>query len=183
MKKSSKEKTACIYSDALYAAAKEGGHLQEVRKDVDTLRDILKVDADLLKAIASPLMTPQEQKTVLTLLGEKAKLQRETLQCLELMGKSGKLGDAVLMMKDFAHLCCQNNHIVEVTVETVKKLSSSQDKKLQEVLERRLNSKVALDYHVNPNILGGLRIQYGTYLVDASLDHKLNCLENVMKGK
>lgn len=183
MKKNSKEKIARIYADALYAAAKESKSLDLVQKDTEALHNIFSADSTLLGSLSSPLLTLKEQKEVLATLAKKVKLHAETLRCLELMAEEGKLREADLVMQDFAHLCCKNNNIAEVVVETVKKLSATQDKKLQQALTRRLNSQVAIDYRINPSLIGGLRVQYGTYLIDASLSHKLNCIENVMKGK
>lgn len=183
MKKNSKEKIARIYADALYAAAKESKSLNLVQKDTEALHNIFSADSTLLGSLSSPLLTLKEQKEVLAALAKKVKLHTETLRCLELMAEEGKLREADLVMQDFTHLCYKNNNIVEVVVETVKKLSATQDKKLQQALTRRLNSQVAIDYRINPSLIGGLRVQYGTYLIDASLSHKLNCLENVMKGK
>lgn len=183
MKKNSKEKIAHIYADALYAAAKESNVLTKVKHDADTLLEIFMADSTLASAMSNPLLSEAERQEVLNLLGQKAKLQAATLRCLELMADEGRLGIAALVMSDFCHLCCQNDQIAEVVVETVKDLSAAQSKKLEEVLTRRLGKQVAIDYRITPSILGGLRVQYGSYLLDASLSHKLNCLENVMKGK
>ena len=86
-------------------------------------------------------------------------------------------------MDDFKKLYYHNEGVAEVVVETVKKLTSIQDKKLKKVLEKIANKKVVVEYKINPLLVGGLRVQIGSEMFDDSLAHKLNYLENVMKGK
>ena len=73
--------------------------------------------------------------------------------------------------------------IIEVDVETVKDLSSSQDKKLKTVLSKLFAGDVVVNYKINPSIIGGLRVKSGSKMFDDSLATKLNYLENLMKGK
>ena len=75
-----------------------------------------------------------------------------------------------------------NVEVPEVEVETVKQLSAAQDKKLQQNLEKILSKKVVLAYKITPEIIGGLRIKFGSEMIDNSLASKLNRLEIEMKG-
>lgn len=70
----------------------------------------------------------------------------------------------------------------EVEVESVKELSAAQDKKLQANLEKVLGKKVVVSYKIRPELIGGLRIKFGSEMIDNSVISKLNRLENVMKG-
>ena len=70
----------------------------------------------------------------------------------------------------------------EVEVETVKQLSATQNKKLQQNLEKMLDKKVVVTYKITPELIGGLRIKFGSEMIDNSLVSKLNRLEIEMKG-
>ena len=74
------------------------------------------------------------------------------------------------------------HNIIEVSVESVKSLSSAQEKKLLTTLEKKLNKKVVVNHVLNPELLGGLRIQYNSNMIDDSIMGKLNRLEIMMKG-
>ena len=49
-------------------------------------------------------------------------------------------------------------------------------------LEKLLKQKIIINYSINPTILGGLIIEYGSTRIDDSLKGKLSRLEQVMKG-
>lgn len=183
MKKISKEKVARIYSTALYEAAVAGAQLDEVRKDIEFLSGLCKQDKELMKKVSSPLINVAEQKEIWHQVAGKLKFNDETLRFLDVLADEGRIGYLSAIAEDFVHLYYENNNIAEVRVETVKKLSADQDKKLRDILKNKLDKDVVIEYVINPAILGGLRIQNGSKMFDGSLYNKLNCLENLMKGK
>ena len=61
-------------------------------------------------------------------------------------------------------------------------LSAEQDKKLKQKLNNLFKKDVIVNYHLNPQILGGLVIKCGTVLIDSSVKHQLDSLEQLMKG-
>lgn len=183
MKKLSKEKIAKIYASALYDAAVESARIEKIKKDADFLLEVCLQNQDLVKKMASPLLSEDEQKAIWHEIAKKSKLDDETLNCLNIMTEKGRIDYLPEALKNFIHLYYVGNNIAEVKVETVKELSKSQDKKLHEVLQKKLNQNVVIEYVKNPSLLGGMRIQYASEMFDGSLNYKLSCLENLMKGK
>ena len=49
-------------------------------------------------------------------------------------------------------------------------------------MKKHLQQEIIINYNINPNILGGLIIEYGSTRIDDSLKGKLSRLEQVMKG-
>ena len=183
MKENSREKTARIYSSALYDAVAGSAQIDGVKKDAELLLNICKQDNSLIKQAASPLLSDDEQKSIWQQVAAKAKLSKDMLKFLDVLVENRRIGYLPAVLKDFIHLYFAGKNVAEVKVETVKELSATQDKKLCEVLKKKLDRDVVVEYVINPAILGGLRIYSGSKMYDGSLSHKLNCLENLMKGK
>ena len=61
MKKVSKEKISRVYASALYDAAVATSQVDKVKKDVDFLLEVCKQNNDLVKQVASPLLSNDEQ--------------------------------------------------------------------------------------------------------------------------
>ena len=183
MKKNSKEKIVRIYSSALYDAVEGVADTDKVMKDVEVLRLICKQDKDLVKRMANPLISDEDRNNIWQQAAKKAGFTKETLRFLEIVSTNNRIGDLADILEDFIHLYHSGHNIAEVTVETVKELSAAQDKKLRGVLTDKLKKDVVVEYVINPALLGGLRIQSGSKMFDGSLSYKLNCLENMMKGK
>ena len=71
---------------------------------------------------------------------------------------------------------------VTLSAAPAQALSAAQVKKLEASLEKLLKQKVLVSYLVKPEVLGGLKVKYGSNMIDDTLLGKLNRLEQVMKG-
>ncbi|MDD4648674.1 MAG: F0F1 ATP synthase subunit delta, partial [Desulfoplanes sp.] len=55
---------------------------------------------------------------------------------------------------------------------------------IREQLEKQSGQKIVLEYAVDPNILGGLKLKIGDRVLDASIRAQLDILrENIKRGK
>ena len=183
MKKISKAKIAVTYATALLDAAAEKKAVAKVFADVLKLREAVSGDAAFVKYMANPLWPEMDKRAVLAETAKKLKLSAETLRCLDIIHENRRFGDLLPILDEFVHLYYLRSNIAEVQVESVKKLSSAQDKKLLSVLEKLLQQKVVLNYKIYPELIGGLKIRVGSEMFDDTVASKLNRLEIMMKGE
>jgi len=182
VKKVSKTKIALTYATALLEAAVEKKAADKVFKDVVLLRQTLKDDATLVGYMTNPLWAEADKISVLQKVAQKLKIGKETLNCLDVITENRRWGEVIMILDEFVHIYYQNNNMVEVVVDSAKKMSSAQSKKLTMVLEKKLAQKVVLSCNVYPELIGGLRIRIGSKMFDDTITAKLNSLENMMKG-
>ena len=181
VKKVSKAKIATTYANALYAAAVEKNNLEQIFADVHRL--VSSVSDEFVSYMSSPLWSDEDKADVLRQVAKKVKINDETLRCLEVVMENRRFGELSDILRAFEHVYYQKKNIIEVAVDSVKPLSSAQDKKLRTNLEKSLGQKVVVAYSINPEILGGLRIRFGSDMIDDTLIQKLNRLEIMMKGE
>ena len=182
MKKISKTKIASTYALALYEGAEERHAVETVVKDMETLSALLREDKDFVTYLANPLWEVSAKKEALKAVAPKLKLSSETLNCLDILAENARFAELGLILEAFRKIYYQKHGIEEVEVSSAKALSTAQDKKLKNVLEEMLSKKVIIKYQIQPELLGGLRIKYGSSMIDDTLAGKLNRLELVMKG-
>jgi F-type H+-transporting ATPase subunit delta len=65
---------------------------------------------------------------------------------------------------------------VRATVTTAVELSIDDRENLRQQLSERLGKEVRVTAAVDPSIIGGLKLQYGDHLIDASLATRLQQL-------
>jgi F-type H+-transporting ATPase subunit delta len=183
LKKVSKTKISHVYATALYEAAVESKSVEKVKNDVSELKKLLDESNDFGTYLENPLWSQNDKNDVLQKTAKMLNLSSETLSCLDVVVENGRVSDLALILSDFEKIYNRKNNVVKVDVETVKKLSVSQNNKLKKVMEKLLGKQVVLNYVINDKILGGLRVQCGSKMYDNSLVNKLNYLENIMKGK
>lgn len=182
MKKDSKTKIAAVYSLALYEAAIEKKALASVHADVLVLLDVMAQEMDFLKYFSNPLWDVVAKKEALKAIAHKLKISGETLSCLDVVADNNRFAEMRLILEEFVHLYYRKHDVAEVDVSSVKALNAAQDKKLIASLEKRFGKKVVVNYILNPDLLGGLRVRCGSDMIDDSISGKLNRLEMMMKG-
>ncbi len=182
MKKVSKTKIAMTYAIALYDAALEKKAVEKVFADVKKLIDISNTDKAFLKYLANPMQKDADKEDVLLKAAKVLKLDDDTLRCMNIILENRRFAELLQILEEFVHVYYRRHNIAEVVVESVKKLTASQDKKLTANLEKLLGQKIVLSYHIEPGLIGGLRIIAGSKMIDDSVETKLNRLEILMKG-
>lgn len=182
MKKDSKSKIASVYAEALYGAADDLKAVAKVHADVLTLLQTIKEEKDFTKYFANPLWNIDSKKSALKEIAAKLKLSKESLNCLDIIADNNRFGEIEMILEAFVHLYYQKQNITEIAVDSAKKLTETQNKKVLQMLEQKFGKKIVVSYRVNPELLGGLRIQYGSTMIDDSVLGKLNRLEMMMKG-
>ena len=72
----------------------------------------------------------------------------------------------------------------EVTAEVfaAQPLSEAQLAALNEQLRRGVGSRVSVDVHIDPGLIGGLVLKLGSRMVDGSIKSKLQRLQLAMKS-
>jgi len=182
LKKDSKTKIASVYASALYDAAEEKKAVDKVYADILILQKLADEEKDFLKYFSNPLWSKDSKKSALKEIAAKIKISNETLNCLDVIADNNRFAELKLILEGFVHLYYQKHGIAEVEVSSVKPLSASQNKKLIAELEAKIGKKVVAKYVLAPELLGGLRIKYGSNMIDDSIMGKLNRLEIMMKG-
>ncbi len=182
MQKYSKFKIAANYAYAWFNAAKDKNVEDKVFEEVQLLKTSYAQNKDIWNTLAAPVDDNSLKLSIVKDLAKKIKLSDISADALLLMTENRRMALLGLVLDEFVKSYYQNKGIVEVTVETAVELSDTQDKKLRTVLEDKLNTKVLLNYLVNPEVLGGLRVSFNSFLIDDTLQTKLKRMKLLLNG-
>ena len=183
MNKGSKLKNAILYAASLYEGAEECKTLNETHSDAENLQAVMAADGAKDFALLNNPIWPLQAKTdIAAAIADKLKLSKPTANLLKILVENRRIDELGLILEQFKEYYNKKQNIADVEVETVTELSAAQDKKLKQKLSALFNKDVAVNYHLNPQILGGLIIRCGTVLIDSSVKHRLDSLEQLMKG-
>ena len=69
---------------------------------------------------------------------------------------------------------------MKAKIKSAKELSQIEIDKITEELSKNFKSKIKLDYRYDQSLIGGLVVQVGTTMIDTSIKHKLQLIENSM---
>ena len=100
----------------------------------------------------------------------------EATNLARLLIESGRIDEAPEIDEEFQRLADDAAGRVRATVTTAVELESEDRERVARELSKRLDKDVKLSVVVDPRILGGLKLQYGDRIVDASVATRLEQL-------
>ena len=80
----------------------------------------------------------------------------------------------------FLKLCSKKRGEVKATLISSKELSQPDLDKITKDLSNVMGSTIKFDYRVDKGLIGGLKLQLGSFMIDTSIKSKLKKYEQIM---
>jgi len=77
-------------------------------------------------------------------------------------------------------LCSNKRGEIKASLISSKELSQSELENISKELSSAIGSTVKFDYRVDQDLIGGLKLQLGSYMIDTSIRNKLKKYEQAM---
>jgi F-type H+-transporting ATPase subunit delta len=169
------------YAQALFDLAVETDAVAAIEADLISLAGMLKDSADLRKLIVSPAFSADDKAKGLAALAARAGLQPTTARFLGLLAANRRTGALPAIIEAFRSLVERRRGLVSAKVTSAVALSAAQTASLTSALRKALGKDPQIETHVDPAILGGIKVRVGSRLYDASLKSKLDSLKFALK--
>lgn len=182
MQKVSKNKVVNSYALAWLEASVSCGLEDKVIKEIEALEKSFLEDNNLIEKLK--LFQEEEDllKETMVYLAKKMKFTEITSTTLGLVAENKRVDLLPSILEEWQKLYYEKKSIVEVDVESIIPLTLSQNKKLQQVLVKKLKKDIKMNNIINKDLLGGLRITFNGYEIDDSLLKKLEEIEKLIGG-
>ncbi len=168
------EEIASVYARAVFEAAEDAGRLDEVREQLGQVADAVEGDRNLSVFFFSPYFSSDEKKEGLSkMLTDADPLVHNTL---ELLIDNHRMPLLFRIRREYDRLWEQENDILHVDVTSAVELDEKVVKQIGERVEEQTNRRVELASRVDPDILGGIVVQVGNSIIDASIRTRLHQL-------
>jgi F-type H+-transporting ATPase subunit delta len=168
------QEAARVYAEALFDVAKEKGKLDQVRDELGQFVDALDANRELQVFFLSPYFSSAEK--VDGLKRAVAGADPELLNFLELLIEKHRMAELSRIRRHFEDLWKRENRRLDVTVTSAIELDPAVVAKIGEEIERQTGHKVDLASSVDGEILGGIVLQVGNMVLDASIRNRLEKL-------
>lgn len=157
---------------ALLLRAEREGALERVEEELFQFSRLISTSPQLSTAMDDARERPQERAEVVQrLLTGKADQVTVLLACQAVRRRSeSKPARRVLELAEFAS---QRRRRLLAIVTSARPLTSSQLERLGEILDRIYGRQVQMNVETSPDVVGGLRIQVGDDLYDATVLSRL----------
>jgi len=165
---------ARVYAEALFDVAKEKGKLDPVRGELAQFAEAVSGDRELQVFFFSPYFSSAEKSAGLRRAVSGA--DPELLNFLELLIEKGRMPEVFRIRRELDELWKHENRRIDVTVTSAVPLEPAVVEKVGEEIERQTGQKVELASRVDGEILGGIVLQVGNKVLDASIRARLEKL-------
>jgi ATP synthase F1 delta subunit len=168
------QEAARVYAEALFDVAKDKDKLDAVRDELAQFVDAVDGNRELQVFFFSPYFSSAEK--VAGLKRAVSDADAELVNFLELLIEKQRMPEIFRIRRQLDELWKQENRRIDVTVTSAVTLEPSVVEKVGEEIERQTGQKVELSSRVDAEILGGIVLQVGNKVLDASIRSRLEKL-------
>ena len=180
MYKSFSSETANRYALALYELANENSELEAVEKNVSELLVIYNTSEDFKNFIKNPTQTQSIQLEILNKISIQMNLSKIIKNFLGILVTKRRIFYIKKIFLNFLSLTSTQRGELKASLVSSKNLTSEELKNLSKDLSKTMGALIAFDYEVDENLIGGLKMQIGSLMIDTSIQNKLKKYEQAM---
>ena len=178
--KSFSSETANRYALALYELAKENSELEVVEKDINELLVIYNTSEDLKNFIKDPTQSQSSQLEILNKISAEMSLSKIVKNFLSILIAKRRIFFLNVIFQNFISLISKKRGELNASLISSKNLTNEELKNLNAELSESMATTITFDYKVDENLIGGLKMQIGSLMVDTSIKNKLKKYEQIM---
>ena len=166
------------YALAMYELAKENSEIEKVEIQSKNIIQLIKESEDFRSLVENPVIKKNIQIDIIKIIADKFSFCSIFLKFLSFIIFKRRFFFIEKILNSFLELCSKNRGEVKALLKSSKELSSLEVETIQKELSANFTSKVKLNYKLEKDLIGGLIIQVGSVMVDASIKNKLKQIEN-----
>jgi F-type H+-transporting ATPase subunit delta len=158
------------YARAVFELARQEGKVEEWGRNLEQVSEVMS-DSRVAAVLTNPTITTEQRTALVSDL-----FDRETTNLVRLVIESNRVRDMAGIEQEYERLADEAAGRVRATVTTAVELTPGDRDRVAAELSRRLGKEIRMHVVVDAGILGGLKLQYGDHLVDASVATRLQQL-------
>ena len=169
------------YANALFQLAKEAKVIDTVSNDLTILEVTINSDFEILKFIQNPSIKKSLKVQFFNTVSQKLELSKLTENFIGLIIKKNRVHYILEMIRAFNDLLSELKGIKSANITSAYKLSDEEVSKIKMKLKDKFNSDFNINLLTDSSLIGGLKIQVGSQMIDSSIKNQLNLLKAKMK--
>ena len=174
LNKSFSTETSERYSRALFEVIQEVDELEKVENDLKNFLSLLNNSIQIRNFISNPTQSKENQYNVLKLLSEKLDFSKNLKNFMFLLIEKRRIFFVTKITDSFLSLCAKKRGEVKASLVSSKELSEAELENISQELSSLTSSTIKFNYKVDKELIGGLKLQLGSFMIDTSIKNRLN---------
>ena len=169
-----------VYGDALFQLALEEGKLQEMKAEVETLRQVFIENEELSRILTHPDLDKNAKVNLMENIF-KEKCSDNMMGFLSLTVKKGRYEEIISIFDYFIRRAKEEEGIGTASVASAVNLTEKAKKRIEDrLLELTKYKSLEMTYTVDESLIAGLVIRIGGRVADSSMKTKLQNMKKVL---
>ena len=178
--KSFSSETSERYSRALFEVTQEVNDLEKTERDLKNFQSLIDSIQEIKNFIHNPTQSKENQNQVINLIAEKLNFSKNLKNFMFLLIEKRRIFFVRKIINSFLKLCSQKRGEVKASLISSKELSETEIESISKELSSSMGSTIKFDYKVDKELIGGLKLQLGSFMIDTSIKNKLKIYEQKM---
>ena len=169
------------YGGALYELARDEALAHQLLEEVFTLKEAFHAEPGFIQLLSAPSIPKQERCKILD-DSFRGKVQPYLLNFMKILTEKGYIRHFSDCYHAYQENYYRDNGILLVNAVTAVPLKTDQLQRLIAKLTAITGKQIELRQHVDPNCLGGIRLDYDGKRLDDTVAHRLDAIRGVLKN-
>ena len=170
-----------VYARALYDAAKEKGSVAEAQQELSDFAAAVRDVPELRAVLRNPQIDPRAKAAALdAITGGAHPVVRNFLR---LLVEKGRIAEVEEIERELDRLIAREQGQVTVELTTAQELSDQEASEIVDQIAKASGRRVEATRKVDPDLIGGIVLQAGSYRIDASVRGRLNRLRQELAAR
>lgn len=167
------------YALAYYQVAEEKGKVLEYLQELRELVDLIITNTDIIQLINNPQISISRKKEVMKDIFS-GKVNEDLIAFVNILiaKKRTHIASGILAQTEKIYL--EKKNTVVAHVKTVISLDDAEKGELIRKLKVKYNKNILLEEELDESIIGGVYIKIGDDIIDGTLEHRLNQIQELM---
>ena len=165
-----------VYAQALLELSQADGQTDAIAQEAAELLSMLGSNEDLDRLLSNRALNTSQRKDVVEKLF-KGNVSDVFYRFLQVVNQKGRLDVLGGILQGFVELTAEARGEMDVDVYVAESLSDSAGQGVSTAIGTALNKKVRLREHVDPELIGGLKVRVGDRLIDGSVATQLRIIK------
>jgi len=164
------------YAKALLQIAEKQNEVSDLQNELNSIVKLVNSQPDLERLCMHPLIPPSRKAAVFDEILQKAGASQTIRHFFTVVAKAARLNLVYSLFVAFNELVDKHKGILVAEVVSAQVLTERQLQSLNESFGARTGKTMRFVKRHDPNLLGGLKVQVGSTIYDASLQGRLRML-------
>ncbi len=168
------------YAEAVYKLAVAGDSLAQWSKMLQFAALVAEED-HVKQLIGNPVVSAKQLGELFLEIG-RSKFNAEARNLMMLLTENKRIAVLSQISQLFEQLKAQHEGVLEARIVSAFAMESKQLKKLIDDLEQKFKRKIEAQVSVDPELIGGIKVEIGDEILDASVRGKLEAMAVALKS-